>query len=91
MDWSLDHLLIEEKAITHGALQNSKKNNKKNNNGHKNKNQQKQKVKIKNSGMVTSVESDIVVLSRLHSFRARTLPLASLASWHLAIEDANKK
>ena len=43
--------------------------------------------------MVTSVESDIVVLSRLHSFRARTLPLASLASlasWHLANEDAMK-
>ena len=41
--------------------------------------------------MITSAESDIVVLSLLHGFRARTLPLASLASWHLAIEDANKK
>ena len=37
--------------------------------------------------MITSAESDIVVLSLLHGFRARTLPLASLASWHLAIED----
>ena len=41
--------------------------------------------------MITSVESDIVVLSQLHSFCARTLPLASLASWYLANEDANKK
>ena len=41
--------------------------------------------------MIASAESDIVVLSLLHGFRARTLPLASLASWHLAIEDANKK
>ena len=43
--------------------------------------------------MITSVESDIVVLSQLHSFCARTLPLASLASlasWHLANEDAMK-
>ena len=58
----------------------------------KNKNQQKQQVKIKKQWcMITSAESDIVVLSLLHGFRARTLPLASLASWHLAIEDANKK